>query len=468
MSEPHDCRTDRDLAISRRTFLHRAAGGFGSIALAGLLADVARSESSNADLARGALASSGFHVEPRAKRVIWIFLPGGLSHVDSFDPKPKLFTDHGKKVGKRFVLRPMWDFHPRGESGIEVSDLFPHLARRVDDLCVVRSMNTSHGNHFEATLAMHTGSTTFAMPSVGSWLSYGLGTMNRNLPSFVVLAPKLPYAGEQVWDANFLPGRHRGVRWVPGDAPVPNLTPRVDRRLQRLERGLLERANREHLEARGGDGDLEARIQSFEMAFALQREAPDVLDLSRESDETLGLYGLERGQTKGFGWQCLMARRLAERGVRFVELIDVGASGNWDDHGNMARHGKLAKNIDRPIAGLLEDLGRRGLLDDTLVVLTTEFGRTPLAKDAKTKGRDHHPAAFATCLAGGGVKAGHVHGATDELGQHVTEGRVHVHDLHATVLHLLGIDHRRLTYRHAGRDFRLTDVHGEVVTGLLA
>lgn len=458
MSDSHACRTDRVSAISRRTFLQRAAGGFGSIALAGLMADAARSES----------ATTGLHHAPRANRVIWIFLPGGLSHVDSFDPKPKLFENHGKKSGKRFVLRPMWKFAPRGQSGIEVSDLFPHIGARVDDLCVVRSMNTSHGNHFEATLAMHTGSTTFAMPSLGSWLSYGLGTMNRNLPSFVVLAPKLPYAGEQVWDANFLPGRHRGVRWIPGSAPVPNLAPRVDARLQQLERGLLERANREHLETRGGDGALEARIQSFEMAFALQREAPDVLDLSRETDDTLGLYGLERGQNTGFGWQCLMARRLAERGVRFIELIDVGASGNWDDHGNMARHGKLAKNIDRPIAGMLEDLGRRGLLDDTLVVLTTEFGRTPLAKDAKTKGRDHHPAAFSTCLAGGGVKAGHVHGATDELGQRVAEGRVHVHDLHATVLHLLGIDHRRLTYRHAGRDFRLTDVHGEVVTELLA
>ena len=456
-------------SISRRDFFRRASGGFASLALAGMLAETAKSDRPMAAATADPLAPKPGHFPARAKHVIWLFMPGGVSHVDSFDPKPALTRDHGKKIGKRIVTKPLWEFRPRGESGIEISDLFPHVAERADDLCVIRSMNSSHGNHFEATLAMHTGSTSFAMPSVGAWMSYGLGTINQNLPSFVVLAPKYPYAGEQVWDSNFLPGCHRGVRFVPGDNPVANLDPRVPSSdLQRLELDMLGRVNREHQEPRASNRDLESRIRSFEMAFAMQREAPDAFDLSGESDDTLAMYGLERGKNQGFGWQCLMARRLVERGVRFVELIDVGASGNWDDHGNMERHGRLARNIDRPIAGLLDDLKRRGLLEDTLMVWTTEFGRTPTAKPDALKGRDHHPAAFSTWLAGGGVKGGFVHGETDELGNKVARDRVHVHDLHATILHLMGLDHERLTYRHAGRDFRLTDVHGNVIRDLLA
>jgi len=450
--------------LTRREFLERAAGGFGSIALGALLADLAAAEAGAASVAPGVP-----HFPARAERVIWLFMPGGVSHVDSFDPKPKLFEDDGKKIGKRVVRRPLWEFRPRGESGIEVSDLFPHIGSRADDLCLIRSMRSPHGNHFEATLALHTGSSSFALPSVGAWLCYGLGTANRNLPSFVVIAPKLPYAGEQIWDSNFLPGEHRGVRVIPGDDPVPHLRPRVgSERLRRLEHELLGRVDREHFSRSGPDPALEARIRSFEMAFAMQREAPEAFDLGAESDATLARYGVERGKNEGFGWQCLMARRLAERGVRFIEVIDAGASGNWDHHGDMKHHGKLAAKIDRPIAGLLADLSDRGLLDTTLVVWTTEFGRTPTAKDEKTRGRDHHPHAFSTWLAGGGVRRGHVHGETDELGARIARDPVGVYDLHATVLHLLGIDHERLTFRHAGRDLRLTDVHGRVVREILA
>ena len=456
--------SSRSIELSRRDLLRRAAGGFGALALAGLFDEIRRSEA-----ATDPLAPRPPHFPARARRVIFLFMPGGTSHVDSFDPKPSLVSGHMKKTGDRFLLRPAWEFKPRGRCGIEVSDLFPHVAECADLLTVVRSMRTDHGNHFEATLAMHTGSETFARPSLGSWVSYGLGTPNRNLPSFVVLAPHLPYAGGQVWASDFLPGCHQGCRFAPGPRPVPDVERASPSELaQRLEIEALARRNARHEAPRAFDERLEARIRSFETAFAMQAAAPEAFDLAGESDETLALYGLERGKTSGFAWQCLVARRLAERGVRFIELIDVGAGGNWDAHGDMATHGPLAKNIDQPIAGLLRDLERRGMLDDTLVVWTTEFGRTPTTKDENGKGRDHHNAAFSSWLAGGGVKRGHVHGATDETGTHVAAGAVHVHDLHATILHLLGLDHTRLTYRHAGRDFRLTDVHGEVVRGLLA
>ncbi|MFN3484883.1 MAG: DUF1501 domain-containing protein, partial [Planctomycetota bacterium] len=297
--------------------------------------------------------------------------------------------------------------------------------------------------------------------------SYGLGTMNRNLPSFVVIAPQLPYAGTQVFSNDFLPAYHQGVRVVPGPEPIPDLCRRTPwPEIQEMELGLAHAFDREHLAGRDGDLDLAARIKSFETAFAMQMEVPEAFDLSKESDETLRLYGLERGKAEGFGWQCLVARRLAERGVRFIELIDVGASNNWDAHSDMASHEPLARNIDKPIAGLLRDLKRLGMLEETLVVWTTEFGRTP-HKDGP-KGRGHHGRAFSSWLAGGGVKGGIAWGETDEIGANIARDEVHVHDFHATILHLLGMDHTRLTYRHAGRDFRLTDVHGNVVRGILA
>ncbi len=330
-------------------------------------------------------------------------------------------------------------------------------------------MSTDHTNHYESTLGMHTGSFTFARPSLGSWVSYGLGTEDRDLPSFVVLAPHAPYAGSQAWASDFLPGCHQGTQIVPGPVPIPNLSPRPDNAVtQRRELDLLARVDRRHLAERSGDTALEARIRSFETAFGMQIKAPEAFDLSRETDATLNLYGLQRGQNTGFGWQCLVARRLAERGVRFVELIDTGSSGNWDAHGNMQEHEPLARNVDRPIAGLLRDLKARGLWDDTLVVWTTEFGRTPYHEQAGHAGREHHHQAFSSWLAGGGVKGGIVHGKTDDHGVAVAEDKVHIHDFHATILHLLGLDHEKLTYRHAGRDYRLTDVSGSVVEKILA
>jgi hypothetical protein len=415
------------------------------------------------------LAARPPHFAPKAKRVIFLYMTGGVSHVDTWDPKPKLIADHGKALaGKRFLQGPKWPFHRHGKSGIEVSDLFPHMAECVDDLCVIRSMKNDHNDHFEATLGIHTGSVTFNRPSFGSWVSYGLGTFNQNLPSFVVLAPDLPYAGGQVWGSDFLPACHQGTRLIPGSEPIPNMTPRaVSPEIQEMELGLIEFFNRKHFASRETDPTLAARIKSFETAYGMQREAPEAFDLSKETDATLKLYGLERGSTKGFAWQCLVARRLAERGVRFVELIDTGASKNWDSHGDMQLHVPVAQNVDQPIAGLLKDLKSRGLFEDTLVVWTTEFGRTPYSAKPEAKGREHHARAYCSWLAGGGIKGGIVYGESDDYGIDVAKDLMHIHDFQATVLHLLGIEHTRLTYRHAGRDYRLTDVGGRVVREIL-
>ncbi len=461
-------------SLSRRAFARSSLTG--SLLLNGLLSDLLAADRPDP------LAPKKPHFPGKAKSIIFLFMSGGVSHVDSFDPKPKLTTDHGKQVTfdhpetrnrpgyeKLFLKKPDWKFAPRGKCGIEVSDLFPELGRQIDDLALIRSMHTSHSNHYNATLGMHTGSFAFARPSIGAWASYGLGTENRNLPSFMVLAPQMPYAGTQVWASDFLPGAHQGTRVVPGAEPVANLRPRVAQPAQqKLELDALAEFNKAHLEHRTDDPALAARIKSFETAFGMQTEMPESLDLSKEDDKTLALYGLKRGQTDGFGWQCLVARRLVQRGVRFVELIHTGSSGNWDSHGNMADHGRLAKQVDQPMAGLIQDLKRTGLFDDVLVVWTTEFGRTPFNNTANNPGREHHNWAFTSWLAGAGVKRGHVHGATDEHGIRAVEKPVHVHDFHATILHLLGLDHTKLTHRHAGRDYRLTDVHGEVVKEILA
>ena len=412
-------------------------------------------------------------------------MSGGVSHVDSFDYKPRLAADHNKpyqvpekmleafapnnRVAQKFFKRPQWEFKQRGKSGLWISEMFPQIAECADDLCLIRSMRNDHADHFQATLGIHTGSVTFARPSIGSWVSHGLGSVNQNLPSFVVLAPHLPYAGGQVWASDFLPGCHQGTPVTPGPEPIANIQRRqANAELQTLELGLAQAFNRRHLSQRPHDANLTARIQSFETAFGMQSEAPEAFDLSKETEATHQLDGLPRGSTTGFAWQCLVARRLAERGVRFVELIDTGASNNWDSHSDMAAHGPLAKNVDRPIAGLLKDLKARGMLEDTLVVWTTEFGRTPFntAKDAK--GREHHAEVFTSWMAGGGVKGGFSYGASDEHGCAVAEDEVHIHDFHATILHLLGLNHEKLTYRHAGRDYRLTDVAGRVVKEIIA
>ena len=419
-----------------------------------------------------ALAPKAPHFPGKAKRVIFMYMSGGASHVDTFDYKPKL-AEAGKKGEKapngRAFLPAQWEFKPRGKSGLYVSELFPRVGECADELCVIRSMKGDHMDHFQATLGIHTGSVSLPRPSIGSWVSYGLGTENRNLPSFIVLAPKLPYAGGQVWSSDFLPAIHTGTLVEPGSEPVLNLrrrTPSDD--VQRLELSLLERFNRKHLQQRTGDSDLAARLKSFETAFGMQTATPEALDLSKETDATHKLYGLERGSTQGFAWQCLVARRLIERGVRFVELIDTGSFGpaNWDAHENIKSHEPLAKNVDQAAAGLIKDLRSRSLLDETLVVWTTEFGRSPYTEG--TIGRGHYNRAFSSWLAGGGVKGGVAYGQTDDYGTEVAEDLCHVHDFHATILHLLGFDHTRLTFRHGGRDFRLTDVAGNVVRKILA
>ena len=457
---------------SRRTLLRSAVAG--SLLYSGIVQRLLADAGDDS-------APQATHFHARAKRIIFLYMTGGVSHVDTFDPKPALLRDHGKEIKadhpeiedrpgyeRIFLKRPQWDFAPHGECGTEVSSLFPEVASCVDDIALIRSMHTSHSNHYNATLGMHTGSFAFARPSLGSWISYGLGSENRNLPEFVVIAPRQTYAGTQVYASDFLPAAHQGTLVEPGADPVANARPRIPGDRQQLELAALQKLNEAHLDHRREDAELTARMESFETAFGMQMAVPEVFDFSQETAETLALYGLQAGQTEGFGWQCLAARRLVERGVRFVELIDTGSSNNWDAHGDMMTHVPLAKNVDRPIAALLKDLKRSGLLQDTLVVWTTEFGRTPFNNSADAKGREHHPWAFSSWLAGGGTKAGVVHGATDEHGLRAVERPVHVHDFHATILHLMGFDHERLTYRHAGRDYRLTDVSGNVVTEVIA
>lgn len=458
--------------FSRRTWLRSAVAG--SLLFPGIVEQVLADSSDP-------LVPHGGHFPAKAKNVIFLFMTGGVSHVDTFDPKPALTRDHGKEIRadhpeikdrpgyeRIFLKRPEWEFTPHGECGTEVSTLFPHVAGCVDDIALIRSMHTSHSNHYNATLGMHTGSFTFSRPSFGSWVSYGLGSENRNLPGFVVIAPQQTYAGTQVFASDFLPAVHQGTLVVPGAEPIANVRPRVPTDRQQLELQALQSFNRLHQQSRNTDATLTARMRSFETAFGMQMAVPDAFDFSKETAATLSSYALQPGQTTGFGWQCLAARRLIERGVRFVELIDTGSSGNWDAHGDMQSHVGLAKNVDQPIAALLKDLKQRGLLEETLVVWTTEFGRTPFNNTADAKGREHHPWAFSSWLAGAGVKGGMAYGATDEHGLRAVEKPVHVHDFHATILHLMGMDHERLTFRHAGRDFRLTDVHGHVVRDILA
>ena len=432
-----------------------------------LMGDEARADAINP------LAPKKPQFAAKAKNVIFLYMSGGVSHLDTFDYKPQLIADAGKMKpganGKKAkpLLRPFWDFKPAPATGRMVSDLFPYLRECMGDVCLVNSMYGDHQDHFQATLGIHTGSVTFARPSLGSWVSYGLGTENQNLPCFVVLAPQLPYCGTQVWSSDFLPGCYQGTRIIAGPEPVPDLARRAaSLEIEQMELGLLDRFNQRHQQYYADNPQLAARIKSFETAFGMQQEMPEALDLSKETDATLNLYGLPRGSTKGFAWQCLMARRLIERGVRFVELIDSGSSGNWDSHSDMHQHAPLAKNVDQPIAGLLKDLKSRGMLEETLVVWTTEFGRTPTTDGPL--GRSHHNKCYTSWLAGAGVKPGITYGKSSDYGDEVAENGVHVHDLHATILQLLGFNHEKLTFRHAGRDYRLTDVSGTVVKDILA
>jgi len=472
-----------NLPFGRRHFLRSSACGFGSLALAGLAA------ADTAAPGRNPLAPRQPHHRPRARRVIFIFMQGGPSHVDTFDYKPRLARDDGRMLpfddartlartrsgGSFRVMKSPWQFRRFGQSGRWVSDLFPHIAQHVDDLCFLQGMHTDGVAHGPATLFLHTGSTNLVRPSVGSWTTFGLGTLNDNLPGFITICPSLGNGGPRNWSNAFLPSVHQGTAlgragMPTEDARIRNLVnPRLSPEEQRRQLDLLQALHAEQMRRNQGDAELEAAIGSFELAFRMQTHAPGLFDLSRETPETLRLYGIGDSVTNDFGRQCLLARRLSEAGVRYVQITYGDNTDNpaWDQHSNLPKHADHARAIDRPVAGLLADLKRRGLLEDTLVWWGGEFGRTPYAEQNGT-GRDHNPGGFTMFLAGGGVKPGFLFGATDEFGHLAVADKVHMHDLHATILHLLGLDHTRLTFRHAGRDFRLTDVSGRVIEEIIA
>ena len=466
------CPGRRGAPSTRRDMLAASAQGFGLLALAGLLADdaAASPQSSPASLPRP-------HFAPKAKNVIFCFMDGGVSHVDSFDPKPKLDQLDGKAFtesknptanGNRQWLKCPWKFQKHGQSGLPVSDLFPHIATCADDLAVIRSMQADLPIHSTGVLFLHTGSNNAGRPSMGSWVNYGLGSENRNLPGFVVLSfGVVPCGGMENYSSGFLPASQQATLLSADGTPIENIQPAdKDGRIQRAKLDLLKQQDEDFSQSLGGDDAVESAIKNYEMAFRMQSLVPDVLDLSRETAATHRLYGIDSkvASKRLYGIQCLRARRLIESGVRFVEITcPPGASnGTWDQHGDLKKgHEKNALDTDQAIAGLIKDLKARGLFEETLIVWAGEFGRTP--HSAGRDGRDHHPEGFTIWLAGGGVKGGTVFGATDELGMQAVENVCSIHDLHATILHLLGLDHERLVYRASGRDFRLTDVHGAVI-----
>jgi len=474
--------------LSRRQSLKSFASGFGTLALANLLA-------SKDGLAASAVGSPQSqisnpksqillpHFPAKAKRIIYLFMSGGPSHVDLFDPKPLLTRDHGKplpfempklvrtKTGN--LLSSPWKFKRHGQSGTDVSELFPHVATCVDELCVIRSMVADNINHNGACLQMNTGEQAFSRPCMGSWLLYGLGSENQSLPGFVVISPAQPAQGAPLWSSSFLPAAYQGTLVSDLKNPIDNLkNPAFSQSDQRDELDLLKSLNEHHREQRAEDSRLSARIESFELAFRMQAQAPAAFNIEDESPATKTLYGIGEGMTDIFGRQCLMAARLAERGVRMVQVYHTTTAKRascqlWDQHGSLRT--ELTNNCaatDKPIAGLLKDLKSRGLFEDTLVIWGGEFGRTPTAEG--TDGREHHPFGFTMWLAGAGIRPGIVHGATDDYGWHAVKDKVHVHDVHATVLHLMGLNHEKLTYRYSGRDYRLTDVSGKVISEILA
>ena len=453
--------------MSRRDILRRAGGGFASIGLAGVLSDQGLLASESP------LVPKSPHFKPKAKRIIHLFMNGGPSQVDTFDPKPDLEKHHGqrppgaeRKTERRTggLFKSPFKFKQSGESGIPVSEIFPEVAKCIDDICVIRSMHTNVPNHEPSLLMMNSGNTQPVRPSMGSWLCYGLGVENQDLPGFVVLCPGKPVVGPQLWSNGFLPGIYQGChigkldpKKIVDHINNKHLTPGT----QRQQLDLINQLNDLHVGQRSGDDQLESRIQSLEVAFKMQTEAPEAFDITKETKATRELYG--KGE---FADSCLTARRLVERGVRMVQVY-YGNGLPWDDHGNIEKVLRdKGQKSDQAIAGLLRDLKSRGLLEDTLVLWGGEFGRTPVSEGGN--GRDHNHHGFSVWLAGGGVKGGMTYGSTDEFGFAAMENKVHVHDLHATILHLMGINHEDLTYRYSGRDFRLTDVHGHVVHDILA
>lgn len=464
--------------LNRRQLLRSCGAGFGSLALSDLLAKTAAADPGPV---ANPLASRPGHFPARAKRVIFLFMHGGPSHVDTFDYKPLLAKHNGKplpydKPRIQFaqtgnLLQSPWKFQQHGQCGAWVSDLFPHVGKCVDDITFLKSIHGSNEAHGGALLKVHTGSDTFVRPSMGAWISYGLGTENENLPSFITINPTMGHGGVRNFGSAFLPPIHQATRIGSSrksmkEATIENLTnENVSSDLQRLELELL--GDLDQMKRPGpttpADMALEARIESFELAYRMQSVAPDLLDLRDETPSTLAMYGIDEGPTDNYGRQCLLARRMAEAGVRFVQVSHA----YWDQHSDLKKkHGELAAEVDKPIAGLLTDLKQRGLLDDTLVIWGAEFGRTPTAQGKN--GRDHNPHAFTYWMAGGGVKGGFSYGQSDDFGFYTGENPMHVHDLHATILHLLGINHESLTYRYGGRDFRLTDVEGQVVHDIFA
>jgi len=464
--------------ISRRDLLKDSAIGFGNLAFLSLLAEQGLASDGKPD-SRNPLAPKPPQFPAKAKRVIFVFLHGGPSQVDTFDHKPLLTRDHGKPFTGEMprivssptgnLLKSPWEFKHYGKSGIEVSDLFPHVGSCVDDLCF-NSMYGSNSRHGGALLELHTGSDTFVRPSMGSWVTYGLGTENQNLPGFLTICPTLSHGGVNNWSSAFLPAYTQGTpignaSIEAGNAKIPFIqNSETPAEAQKLEIEMLKQLSKDQLAHLGPDPALEGRISSFELAFRMQLAAPELQEITGETKATRDLYGLDDPKTKNFAHQCLLARRFSEKGVRFVQVTH---SYKWDQHGELRKdHASNAAEVDKPIAGLLKDLKARGMLKDTLVVISGEFGRTPVAQG--DDGRDHNPHGFTTILAGGGVKAGIKYGATDDYGFFSMKDKVHIHDLHATMLHLLGIDHTKLTYFHSGRNYRLTDVHGEIVKGILA
>jgi hypothetical protein len=465
-------------SLSRRELLGRCANGFGAIALAALVAEEVRGED------RDPFAVRDSHFAARAKNVIFLYMDGGPSQVDSFDPKPRLKRDHGKPFAMEvdqktlqfnnmgLTLNSFWNFRQYGQSGIPVSDLFPHIAQHVDKLAIVRSMTSKFSEHTFANYFLHTGHGIQGRPSAGSWVTYALGSECRNLPGFIVLNGGLtPPGGLDNFNSGYLPATYQASIFQPGEAPVANIQfAEKNRQLQRRKLELMRRLDQQLLERTGHPDPLEAAIANYEMAARMQTAVPELADLSGETEATRKMYGLNAKfkNTRRYGRICLLARRLIERGVRFIELTCTDGNGDrWDQHSGLLKgHTKNALSVDQPIAALITDLAQRGLLDETLIVWAGEFGRTPFAQG--TDGRDHNPFGFTVWLAGGGVRGGMIYGRTDEFGYKVVENKVEMHDLHATMLHLLGIDHEKLTYRFSGRDMRLTDVHGNVLQELIA
>ncbi len=456
---------------NRRDMLRNSALGFGSLALTSMLH------------AQNPLAAKRPHFPTRAKRVIFLFMKGGPSQVDTFEHKPLLQRDHGKplpfdkpkvtfaKTGN--LLASPWKFKPYGQCGHKVSELFPNVARHVDDICFLHGVHGTNPAHGGALLKLHTGADNFVRPSMGAWVGYGLGTENENLPSFVTICPTLAHGGLNNWGSAFLPSHYGGMPI--GNASIPAKDAKVHhiknskwtRNQQRIQLDFLKQLNKDHM-GQSPNPVLESRINSFELAFRMQASMPEIQDIRGETEATRKLYGLDNPITEDFGRQCLMARRFAERGVRFVQVSHSDNKVQWDQHGNLKKgHTEKASEVDKPISGLLYDLKARGLLDDTLVLWSGEFGRTPTVQGAGMDGRDHNPWGFTMWMAGGGVKAGYSYGATDDYGFYAEQQKMHIHDVHATILHLLGLDHEKLTYRHGGRDFRLTDVFGNVAEDIM-